>query len=83
MEKQTTEPEPIAVDTRTAMRMLSLGRSSILNLADRGDLPRIRLGRSVRYSVSDIEALVTRRRAASQAAAGAGPFRLTPPGQAE
>ena len=39
----------LLVDTPTAMRMLSLGRSSILNLADRGELTRLRFGRAVRY----------------------------------
>ena len=61
---EKSEPEPIAVDTRTAMRMLSLGRSSVLGLADEGALPRIRFGRRVVFAVSDIEALVERRRSA-------------------
>ena len=73
------EPEPIAVDTKGAMRMLGLGRSSVLNLADRGELPRLRFGRSVRFAVSDVERLVAERRSASQA----GLFRLTPGDRAE
>jgi hypothetical protein len=48
------EPEPIAVDTRGAMRMLGLGRSSILNLADRGELPRLHFGRRVVFAVADL-----------------------------
>ena len=62
MENQTTEPEPIAVDVMGAARMLGLGRSSVLNLADSGQLPRLRFGRSVRFAVSDVEALVEQRR---------------------
>ena len=56
------EPEPIAVDTRSAMRMLGLGRSSILALADSGELPRVRFGRRVVYSTADLERLVEKRR---------------------
>jgi len=75
MENQTTKPEPIAVDVMGAAKLLGLGRSSILNLADSGQLPRLRFGRSVRFAVSDIEALVERRKAA----AGPDIYRLTPP----
>ena len=77
MEEQKPE-EPILVDVRGAGRLLGLGRSSVLNLADAGELPKLRFGRRVVYAVSDIEALVERRRAA---AAGAGIYRLSPPDQ--
>lgn len=77
---KTTRPEPFAVDVREAARLLSLSRSTILNMADRGELTRIRLGRSVRYSTSEISDLIEqRRRSADQGAAGAGLYRLTPP----
>jgi len=57
------------------MRMLGLGRSSILNLADRGELPRLHFGRGVLFAVDDVQALVDRRRAA---AGTGGIHRLTP-----
>ena len=63
------------------MRMLGLGRSSVLGLADSGELPRLRFGRRVVYAVDDIERLVEQRRSAS--AREAGLFRLTPPDRAE
>jgi hypothetical protein len=77
---QQVSPAPaLVVDVRGAMQMLRLGRCSVLALADRGDLPRLRFGRAVRFAVSDVEALVERRRAASRAAAAeAGIFRLSP-----
>jgi predicted DNA-binding transcriptional regulator AlpA len=81
MEKQKASAEPLAVDTPTAMRMLSLGRSSILNLADRGELPRLHFGRRVVFAVADVEALVERRRSASASdrrAAEAGIYRIRP-----
>ena len=58
-------------------------RSSILNLADRGELPRLRFGRRVVFACSDVEALVERRRAASRSesesrAAAAGIYRMSP-----
>jgi hypothetical protein len=83
---QQVSPAPaLVVDVYGAMQMLRLGRCSVLALADRGDLPRLRFGRAVRFAVSDVEALVERRRSAarrqvsSTAAERAGLFRLTPP----
>ena len=79
---QQAEAVPVlAVDVMGAARMLGLGRSSVLGLADSGQLPRLRFGRSVRFSTQDIEALVEQRRSAS--AREAGLFRLTPPDRAE
>jgi excisionase family DNA binding protein len=46
------------------MRMPGLGRTTVLALADAGELPRVRFGRAVRFSVSDIDAVVERRRSA-------------------
>ena len=55
----------LAVDVYGAMRMLGLGRTTVLALADAGELPRARFGRAVRFSVIDIERLVEMRRSAS------------------
>ncbi len=76
---QQAEAVPVlAVDVYGAARMLGLGRSSVLGLADSGQLPRLRFGRSVRFSTQDIEALVQRRRSASRSAASMGLYRLNP-----
>ena len=83
MEKQSPETaaEPLAVDVRGAARLLSLSRSTILNMADRGELTRIRMGRSVRYDVTEITELVRQRRSEGRAAARAGDvYRVMPPG---
>jgi hypothetical protein len=64
-QKKSPAAEPIAVDVRGAMRMLSLGRSSVLNLADSGELTKLRFGRSVRY-------WGRRRRGSGRAAAPVG-----------
>jgi Helix-turn-helix domain len=47
------------------MRVLGLGRSTVLDLADCGELPCLRFGRRVVYTVRDVEALVVRRRRAA------------------
>ena len=74
--------EAIAVDARGAGQLLGLGRSSILNLADSGELPRLHFGRAVRFAVSDVTALVERRRSAAgrpgSRTAQAGIYRLSP-----
>ena len=76
---QQVSPAPaLVVDVYGAMQMLRLGRCTVLALADSGDLPRLRFGRAVRFAVSDVEALVEQRRAASRVAAEAGIYRLTP-----
>lgn len=56
----------LAVDVYGAMRMLGLGRTTILGLADAGELPRLRAGRAVRFAVSDVEHLVERMRSGEQ-----------------
>lgn len=78
MDKTTEQIKALAVDVKTAQQMLGLCRSSVLGLADRGELTKLYFGRSVRYPVADIEAAVERRRSAGQGAAEAGLFRLSP-----
>lgn len=40
--------------------MLVLTPRTVRNLAARGDLPRVKIGRSTRYRVQDVEALIAR-----------------------
>ncbi len=80
---QQAEAVPVlAVDVMGAARMLGLGRSSVLGLADSGQLPRLRFGRSVRFATADVEALVEQRRRSASASerrgAAAGLFRISP-----
>jgi hypothetical protein len=60
----------LTVDVRGAMRMLHLGRSTVLALADADLLPRLRVGRAVRFAVCDVEHLVDRMRNGEQLLAG-------------
>lgn len=48
----------LLVDASEAGRLLGQGRSTILKLAARGEIPAVRIGRSVRFRVSDLEAFV-------------------------
>jgi len=60
---QQVSPAPaLVVDVKGAMRMLRVGRCTVLALADSGALPRLRFGRAVRFAVGDIENLVERLR---------------------
>jgi excisionase family DNA binding protein len=84
MEKQSPETAAgpvMAVDVRGAARLLSLSRSTILNMADRGELTRIRMGRSVRYSTRELADVIEERRRA--AARQAGLYRIMPGDRAE
>lgn len=67
---QAGPAEALAVDVRGAMRMLGLGRCTVLALADAGELPRLRVGRAVRFAVADVEHLVARMRAGEQLLTG-------------
>ena len=61
---------PMLVDVRGAMRILRLGRCTILDLAGQGELTKLRFGRSLRFSIADLEDLVRRRRYTGQAPGG-------------
>ena len=59
--------QPMLVDVTGAARLLRLGRCTVLGLADAGELPRLKFGRSLRFATSDIEALIERKRYTGQA----------------
>lgn len=40
--------------------LLDVSRTTVWRLAERGDLPRIRIGHLVRFRVEDVEALIDR-----------------------
>jgi len=48
---------PLLVDERTAARLLGVSPRTIWAMANRGDLPRVRIGkRCVRFRVADLQA---------------------------
>lgn len=53
---------PLLVNVGQAATMLSIGRTALYELIWSGELAPIRIGRSVRFAVEDLEAFVERRR---------------------
>jgi len=54
-------PEPLLVSTRVAAKMLSVCERTISNMAARGDLRPIRIGKAVRFAVEDLKAWIRRQ----------------------
>ena len=57
----STERRPLLVNVIQAAEMLAVSRSSIYQLVWNEQLVPIRIGRSVRFSIDDIEDFVARR----------------------
>lgn len=64
-EPNETRTRPLLVSIRQATEMLSLSRSSIYLLIDSEQLTPIRIGRSVRFTVEELEQFVANRALAS------------------
>jgi excisionase family DNA binding protein len=52
---------PLLVSIKQASAMLALSRSSIYLLMDSGELSPVRIGRSVRFTVDELEQFVAAR----------------------
>ncbi len=57
---ETPRPEvtPLLVSHREAARMLSVCERTLFALTKSGDIPAVRIGRAVRYSVDDLRAWI-------------------------
>lgn len=64
------ETRALLVSIRQAADMLAISRSSVYNLIDADQLTPIRIGRSVRFPVEQLERFVTARIADEAAATG-------------
>lgn len=60
-ETTASTPRPPLVSVRQASKMLSISRSVIYQLMDAGQLRPIRIGRSVRFPVEQVEQFVADR----------------------
>jgi excisionase family DNA binding protein len=71
--------QPLLVTAREAARMLSLSERTVWGLSKAGELPTVRIGRSVRYDPRDLQAWIERskQRQALPASAAPGPVNLT------
>ena len=58
----TPDTTPLLVDTREAARLLCVSERTVANIVARGDLTPVRLGRSVRFDINDIRALIERKK---------------------
>jgi excisionase family DNA binding protein len=56
---------PRTVDACGAARLLGIGRSKLYQLTAQGELPSVHFGRTARWLVADIDALIERKRLAS------------------
>lgn len=61
MSDLNTTNQKLLVDTQEAARMLSLCKRTVFTLTQNGELPTVRIGRSVRYRVVDLEAWAAAR----------------------
>ena len=52
--------DPILVDSRTAAKILAISERKLWQLAKDGDIAHVRIGRSVRYDVTDLRDAVER-----------------------
>ncbi len=53
---------PLLVTVPQAAELLSIGRTAVYELVWRGELNPVRIGRSVRFAVDDLEAFVRDKR---------------------
>jgi excisionase family DNA binding protein len=63
-------PTPILVDCREASRLLSISPRKLWELTKLGEIPSLKIGKSVRYRIVDLEAWT--RQQVNVMAAGAG-----------
>jgi excisionase family DNA binding protein len=54
--------EPLLLTARDTARVLAISPRQLWSLTDRGEIPVIRIGRSVRYDRRDIEQWIERRK---------------------
>lgn len=57
----TTTPPQLLVDAREAARLMSIGERTLWSLTNRGVIGCVRIGRSVRYSVSALDAFIAKQ----------------------
>jgi excisionase family DNA binding protein len=55
-------PKKLLVKVKEAAEMTSLSTRTLWTLTNRGELPAVRIGRAVRYSVDDLRDWIARRR---------------------
>lgn len=68
MSELTVSDERLLVDAPAAARLLSVSVRTLANLTARSELPCVRIGRALRYSVDDLRRFVQARHHADSTA---------------
>jgi excisionase family DNA binding protein len=58
-------PAPLLLTVREAARLLAVGRTSVYQLVWDGEITPVRIGRSVRFTLAELERFVNERAPAS------------------
>lgn len=66
MTPTSPHPDTLLVDARTAAKMLAVSTRTLWTLTDRGDIPAVRIGRSVRYAIDDLRRFIDAQRVGGQ-----------------
>lgn len=61
---KTEHSEPMLLKVSDAAKTLAIGQQTLLRLARAGDVPAVRIGRSVRFRPDDLRNWIERRLAA-------------------
>jgi len=56
------DPAPLLVDSKTAARMLAISPRTLWAMQKSGELPVVRIRRSIRFDVKDLEAWIEGRK---------------------
>ncbi len=57
---------PMLVSVRDAAKLLAVCEKSLWSLTNRGELPSVKIGRSVRYSLADLQAFISKNKGCGQ-----------------
>ena len=60
--KAENDPQKLLVNTEAACRLLSISPRSLWGLKQAGEIPHVRIGRSVRYAIDDLITYVDAKR---------------------
>jgi len=58
--QSATVPTPLLVNSREAARLLCVSQRTLWTLADTGQIPRLKIGKIVRFDVSDLRAWIAK-----------------------
>lgn len=59
-------PAKLLVTARQGAKLLEISERKLWTLSNRGDIPRIKIDRLVRYAIEDLQDYIDRQRAASR-----------------